>query len=115
VIAAFDDENYLGFFGGSPMQAILQTGDTQLAEGTRASIFGWRPLVDAKALIGRTATKEAPGSDLRWRDPVDNNRLGIIPQQTSGLYHRFELTIPPQNWTEVHGVYPVDGQPDGEQ
>jgi hypothetical protein len=119
VIAAFDQQYRCGFFAGAPMQAILQTGDNQLAGETRASTFGWRPLVDAPSLIGRTATKETPGDNLRWRDLVPNNRIGAIPQQTSGLYHRFELTIPAvhenEHWTEVHGVFPIDAQPDGEQ
>jgi hypothetical protein len=119
VVAAFDNQNYLGFFAGDPMQAILQTGDNQFVDGMRASIFGWRPLTDAPSLIGRTATKETPGDNLRWRDPSANNRVGVIPQQTSGMFHRFELTIPAtsvnNSWTAVHGIYPVDGQPDGEQ
>jgi hypothetical protein len=116
VIAAFDDQMRLGFFSGPPMTAVLQTGDSQLSEDPpRASVSGFRPLIDAQSLIGRTATKETPGQPLRWRMPVPNNRVGFIPQEVSGMYHRFELTVPPQFWTEVHGVYPVDPQPDGEQ
>jgi hypothetical protein len=115
LIAAFDHDRRLGYFDGPPMQAILQTGDNQLAGETRASIFGWRALGDIKQQLGRTGTKETPGGDIRWRDPIAVNRIGVIPQQTSGMFHRFEITIPEQEWTSVHGIYPVDGQPDGEQ
>lgn len=115
LIAAFDQQRRLGFFAGSPMQAILQTGDAQLNEGTRSMVTGWRPLTDAATMLGRTATKETGGDELRWRDPVNNNRTGMIPQITSGMFHRFELTIPVQQWSDVHGIYPVDSQSDGDQ
>ena len=122
VVAAFDQNGYLGFFdeGNPPMQAILQTGDAQLNEATRTMIFGWRPLTDAATLQGNVATKEYPGDTPRWRSYIGNNRVGIIPQQVSGLFHRFELTIPstqtnPQYWTAAHGLEPIDAQPDGEQ
>jgi len=83
-------------------------------------IFGWRPLTDAATLQGNVATKEYPGDTPRWRSYIGNNRVGIIPQQVSGLFHRFELTIPstqtnPQYWTAAHGLEPIDAQPDGEQ
>lgn len=122
VIAAFDNQYRMGFFQGPPLQAILETGDNQLVDGMRSQIFGWRPLTDAPKLIGNVATKETPGGNLRWRDPVPNNRVGVITQQVSGLFHRFQLTIPDgntvpanQSWTAVHGLFPVDPQPDGEQ
>lgn len=115
VIAAFDQQRRLGFFAGEPMQAVLQTGDNQINEQGRASVNGFRPLIDAANVFGRTGTKETPGDDIRWRDPVSINRVGIVPQITSGQFHRFEITVPTQPWNDAHGLYPDLAQPDGEQ
>ena len=115
LIAAFDNDMRLGYFAGPPMQAKIQTVDSQLVAGKRSMITGFRPLADAAAITGRTATKETPGGDQRWRSEVPVNRTGLVPQITSGMFHRFEVTIPPQRWSNTHGVYPEQVQPDGDQ
>lgn len=115
LISAFDQNRRLGLFSGEPMQAILQTVDSQLVAGRRSMVNGFRPLADAGTITGRTGTKERPGDDQRWRSYASNNRTGMIPQITSGQFHRFEVTIPPQRWSVIHGVDPVDPRPDGDQ
>lgn len=115
LIAAFDQDRRLGYFAGEPMPAVIQTVDSQLTEGRRTMINGFRPLSDAATVNGRTATKEMPGGDERWRPIAVNNRTGMIPQITSGQFHRFEVGIPTQRWQNIHGVYPIDPMPDGDQ
>ena len=115
LIAAFDNNRRLGYFAGPPMQARIQTVDSQLVAGKRSMITGFRPLVDAASVNGRTATKETPGGEPRWRSEVPVNRTGLVPQITSGMFHRFEVTIPSQRWSNTHGVYPEQIQPDGDQ
>lgn len=115
LISAFDLEMRLGYFAGEPMTATLQTIDTQITDGRRTFVQGFRPLTDAAQLTGRTRTKESPGDPGRWRATSDVNRTGMIPQQTSGQFHRFEVVVPPQRWTAIHGVTPVGAVPDGDQ
>ena len=105
----------LGYFAGPPMQAKIQTVDSQLVAGKRCMITGFRPLADAPTSRAARRPRRRPAASQRWRGEVPNNRTGLIPQITSGMFHRFEVTIPSQRWTNTHGVYPEQIQPDGDQ
>lgn len=108
-LAAFDSNFRLGFFSGSPLPAVLQTGDVQLAGEKRAFVSGFRPLSDAPSISGRVAVKDHAGQMRSWKPSADGStRTGLIPARASGRFHRFEVSIPAgTTWSHIHGVDPV--------
>jgi hypothetical protein len=116
-IAAFDLDYRLGFFSGPPLQAVLQTGDVELASGRRVFVSGFRPLCDAPKVSGRIAVKDRAGGTSTWKQGSAMSRTGLIPARASGRFHRFEVTItggPDNIWTAIHGVDP-EARPEGRQ
>lgn len=113
-LAAFDTSNRLGFFSGTPLAAIIQTGSVQLAEGRRTFVNGFRVLTDANASAGRVGVRDQSGASDAWKSEFSNNRTGLIPSRASGRFHRFEVKVPAgQEWSHLHGVEPagvVEGQ-----
>ncbi len=115
-IAAFDEQFRLGFFGGEPLRAVLQTGDVELTSGSRTIVTGFRPLCDSPQISGRTGVRDRAGGTRNWKNPANvSAKTGLIPARASGRFHRFEVTIPAdQQWSAIHGVEP-EGQPEGQQ
>lgn len=114
-LAAFDLDFKMGFFSGSPLEAVLRTGAAELNPGARTFISGFRPLGDPATISGRVAVKDSAGQMASWKTPFDANRTGLIPARASGRFHRFEVTIAAgQEWHHVHGVEP-QGAPEGHQ
>jgi hypothetical protein len=115
-LAAFNDNFELGFFSGSPLQAILQTGDVAMSAGKRTFVNGFRPLTDAPTSTGRVAVKDYAGQARSWKaSNAISTRTGLIPARASGRFHRFEVTIPAgATWGHIHGVEPA-GTSEGEQ
>ncbi|CAN7494396.1 hypothetical protein LJR231_003463 [Phyllobacterium sp. LjRoot231] len=114
-LAAFDTDFRLGFFSGSPLEAILQTGAVGLSQTSRTAVRGFRALCDAETTTGRVATRDRAGQMDTWKSSFACNRTGLIPARASGRFHRFELTIPAnQAWEHVHGIDP-DGKTEGQQ
>lgn len=114
-LAAFDVNNRLGFFSGSPLEAIIQTGSVGLSSKSRTFVNGFRVLSDAMETRGRVAVRDRSGAHDTWKVEAHCNRTGLIPTRASGRFHRFEVKIPAgQEWSHVHGVEPV-GKAEGQQ
>lgn len=114
-LAAFDVDNRLGFFSGSPLEAIVQTGSVALTAGKRTFVNGFRVLSDAIQTNGRVAIRDRSGALDTWKVEAPCNRTGLIPSRASGRFHRFEVKLPAnQEWSHLHGVEPV-GTVEGQQ
>ena len=116
LLGAFDADYKMGFFGGQPMEAVLQTGDVHIAtmlglndaQDRRAFVRGFQPISDASTVTGRIAAKTRAGATRAWDASQSvNTTTGVIPTRNDGLFHRFEITIAAdQDWSYVHGVQP---------
>lgn len=115
LIAGFDENYKLVFFSGTPLEAVIQTGDVSLNGMRRAFVNGFRPISDAEDVSGRVAIKDRHGDALAWKAEASINRTGIIPCRANGRLHRFEITIPAEEaWNHAHGV-DVPAVPGGDQ
>jgi hypothetical protein len=107
LIGGFDADYKLVFFNGSPLEAVLQTGDQGLAFPRRAFVNGFRPVTDAGDTFGRVAVKDRHGGNRVWGGETAVQTTGLIPARASGRLHRFEVRIPAgTEWTHIHGVEP---------
>lgn len=115
-LAGFSSDYKLGLFSGAPLQATLQTAESELSPGRRTFVNGFRVLTDAPLVTGRVAVRDYAGQTRTWKAAAANStRTGLVPARASGRMHRFEVVIPAAaTWNHVHGVDP-DGSPEGQQ
>jgi hypothetical protein len=101
-LAAFDENNGLGYFGGAPMAAVIDTAETG---GKRVMVHGVRPLVDA-GLAGAGVWRR----DLQHLPPVLQPCApvsafdGVCYCHESTRYFAARVTIPAgEDWTHAVG------------
>jgi len=107
LIAGFDTDDKLVFFSGSPLEAVVQTGDQGLAFPRRAFVNGFRPVTDASSTYGRVAIKDRHGGNRVWGTEYAVQSTGLIPARANGRLHRCEVRIPAgEEWAHLHGIEP---------
>ena len=103
LLAAFDEDGYMGTFSGRPLEAILET---QEIGGERMMVHGLRPLVDrgdARACpIYRVRQSQQP----KYGPLREQSRDGVCYQHLSTNYLAARIVIPGggETWRDAHGV-----------
>jgi hypothetical protein len=94
-LAAFRNNNFLGYFNGSPSPATMETGDINFVPGRKAILMGVRPLIEAvNAPIKMSTLVRDRLQDIPSQGPnVPINVNGIVPQRINGRYHRMKVVI----------------------
>jgi hypothetical protein len=116
LLGGFSTANRAGFFSGQPMAAIVDTGEAQLIEGSRALVRGLRPLADGASPSVALGHRNRSAEDIQWSPDVSQNSLGICPQRASGRYFRARIKMPAgQSWTHLQGVDEIEATPAGRQ
>lgn len=94
--AGFDADFRLGFFTGLPQQATVETGQTQLVEGSRAFVSEVRPITDAGVsdITIDCAVLDSHGDSPTWQGPqTPNSRSYRADFRADGLLHAFRAII----------------------
>lgn len=103
--AAFASDRKLAFFEGATLEATLETGDRQLADGRRALVRSVRPVVDSSAALARVGKRERLADTRIWSAESAMEISGECPLRSSGRYHRFRVRLPAgTTWTHAQGV-----------
>lgn len=111
--AAITPNNELGTYTGTPLDAVLTTGEFQVAEGQKGFVYGVRPLVTGSPTI----SVEVLARDLQQTDPVTSGSravhadTGYANFRSTGFFHRVKVTLS-GDWADAMGV-DVQGQADG--
>jgi hypothetical protein len=112
-LAGFDNQFRFGFFSGGAMEAEIETANIQFAQGRRAFVSGFRPIVEGtNAYTGAIGTKATPTDATTFNALTSPNRGGMITQRGDGLSHKFKINIPAgEAWSaltaiEVDGIRP---------
>ena len=93
-LAVYDADNKKGTFGGTAMNATIETGEAQVNENGRAHITGARPLVDG---AGTTLTVQIGTRDLQTDSnsfttaEAVNTETGIAHFRSDARYHRLRI------------------------
>jgi hypothetical protein len=105
-LGGFGTDNTLGFFSGTPLEAVLETSDHIVGgEGRRAFVNGFRPVIDADGLYGQIGGKETHGDDRTWTGEAAQESHGLIPGMRDARLHRFRVRIPAATaWEHATGV-----------
>jgi len=102
--AAFDEDYKLGFFRGLNKSATLLTQESELYEGYNTQINAFRPLVDRGAVTARVGYRRRLSDEITWSDSLTQSSSGRFTTRANGRFHRFELTITGNDWTDALGV-----------
>jgi hypothetical protein len=103
--AAFSPEHKLAWFTGSPVAALLETGDFQINPLGRALTRYVTPIADTDDATIKVGAKERQGDSFTWTPAVAQEASGRCPARASGRFFRARLEIPAAStWTHVNGL-----------
>jgi hypothetical protein len=108
VLSAFTTSGTLATFAGATAEAVIETGDAQLAQGRKTMLRGLRPMVEG--------TSVTPELTVLYRDRLQDNHAvtgsrvpanayGYCPVRVNARYHRARITIPAgSEWSFATGI-----------
>lgn len=103
-LAAFSSDYRMGVFRGLNMTATLVTQESELHPGFNTALSAFRPLVDRGTVAARVASRRRLSDNLSWSDTLTQSSSGRFTTRANGRFHRFELTISGNEWTDAVGV-----------
>lgn len=93
-LSAIDSNHKLAFFNSAALDAVLETGETQLFPGRRALVTNVRPMVEGSGTVSVEAgTRDTTQSTVSYTTPVAANTYGEANLFAEGRYHRARVTI----------------------
>jgi hypothetical protein len=106
-LAQFNSSNVLGFFSGTPLQAVIQ-GSEQGTAGQRIVLSGFRPITDAPALFGSVSYRDTQAATpIVGTEVAISARTGRVDIRRDSRYQRYQVRIPAgTNWTFCAGYEP---------
>ena len=112
-MAGFNTAHIMGFFAGSSLEAIIETGDMQLNPQGRSFVSGVTPRTDAPSaycsLKSRARLQDAISTSAETMTGV----TGECPLRVSARYHRVNMRIAAgTSWNYAQGL-DVNARPDG--
>ena len=114
--AVYDSDNKKGAFGGTALDATIETAEFELSEGTRSHLTGVRPLVDGLDVSTsvQIGTRNLQSNEEFFTDPVSpESTTGIAHFRSDNRYHRIRVNTS-GDFTHALGV-DVFGQPSGKR
>jgi hypothetical protein len=93
-LGAFSTSHKLGYFDGTPMYAMLETGEYQLTPGRVSMLTGVQPIVDQGVIALEVASRMKQDESIIYPRPsVLQNWYGYHPYRLKGRYHTFRFNI----------------------
>lgn len=102
--AAFNADFEMGFFRGLNKTATLITQESEIYEGYNCAVSAFRPLVDLGTVTARVGTRRRLSDDVTWSDSLTQSSSGRFTTRANSRFHRFELTLTGNDWTDAIGV-----------
>lgn len=103
--SAFNTDHKLGFFTGSNLEAVIETGEIEMTDGMRTLLSGIRPLVDGGSPTISIGGRNIQTESVTYGPDVSMNSAGECPQRSNYRYLRARLKIPAgSSWTKAQGV-----------
>jgi len=105
-LATFSTNHKFANFGGSNMQAVIDTTEGQIFPGYRALVTEVWPLVDGgTAITAAIGSRNRPNDSVSYSTAMTQNATGFCPSRVDARYHRARVTIPAgSSWTHAMGI-----------
>lgn len=106
-LAAMTPGGVIAFDSGSHLEAVIATGDAQLAEGNGVYLSQIWPMTDAATVYARVSVRDNLSQQPRNGAERAMNRWSIVPVESRGRFARFRVRIPAgEAWTYAQGLTP---------
>ena len=93
LLAAFDTTFANGNFTGTPYTAVFETREQTLAEGGRARLNAFEPLIDGGTVTARVGHRNRQSDNVSYTPSLTLRASGRFTKRVNAGYHRFELTV----------------------
>lgn len=106
-LAAFTTSHKFANFGGSTMQAILDTTEGQITKGGRALVTEVWPQIDGAPdqVTISVGYRNRPNDAVSWTTATVQNAVGFCPARVDSRLFRARITVPAgQTWDHALGV-----------
>lgn len=103
ILAAFDSTFTHGFFQGMPMEATIDTRETELNAGYRTMLSSFRPLVDGGSVTAQVCSRNDQSSDVSYGSVLNPTSTGRFTTRSNARYHRLRLIVSGE-WEDAVGV-----------
>ena len=103
-LGAIDNNFKAAIFSGTENVGEIETTELELFPGTRSSIIGVRPIVDATATV-TLKTRDRLADSATESTVSSMNSTGINPVRQSGRYVKVNVKIPSGGaWKDAQGI-----------
>jgi len=104
LLGAIDSDYKAAIFSGTENEGEIETTELELFPGTRSSIIGVRPIVDATATV-TLKTRDRLADSATESTSSSMNSTGINPVRQSGRYVKVNVKIPSGGaWKDAQGI-----------
>jgi hypothetical protein len=103
ILAAFDSDNRHGFFSGTPMDAIVETRETEIHAGRRTMLNSFVPLVDGGSVTAQVGHRSRQTDHAAFGPVLSQSRSGRFTTRSNARFHRFRLNVTGY-WSDIIGV-----------
>ena len=104
LLGAIDNNFKAAIFSGTDNIGEIETTELELFPGTRSSIIGVRPIVDATATV-TLKTRDRLADSATESTVSSMNSTGINPVRQSGRYVKVNVKIPSGGaWKDAQGI-----------
>lgn len=103
-LSGFNGDNKLGFFRGVNKSATITTPEYELNPGYQTALKAFRPLVDCGTVSARVAKRDRLSDEETYSSSLTQSPSGRFTSRQRARYHRFELSITGNDWTDAIGV-----------
>lgn len=106
-LGGFDTSHRSGFFTGQNAIAEIETGEFQIADGAKAMLRGFRPIIEGNRVTSSVTVKyrDVTTSPPNVSGSVDTNSYGFVPLRINARYHQVRVRIPSDSsWTFAMGI-----------
>ncbi len=110
-LGAINGGHQLAFFDGSPLDATIDTTETQFFPGQRSAVSAARPFVESGAVTVAAAVRDSHGDTAAFGGDVALNSAGEAPLLVSGRYLRFRVKAS-GDWDQAQAVE-ITASPEG--
>lgn len=104
LLAGFDPTFKSGNFVGTPYTATFETREQTLAEGRRARLNAFQPVIDGGTVTARVGSRNRQADNVEYTETLNLRASGRFTKRVNAGYHRFELTASGE-WTDAIGVF----------
>jgi hypothetical protein len=107
LLAGFNTAHQQGFYTGTAMAALIETGDVQLNPGFKSLLRSGRPMVEGASVTPSVTIgyRNRLQDVVQYGSTVAANANGVCPQRINARYHRAKVTIPAgDDWDKLTGL-----------